>query len=169
MQATADNDQYRNLVQHYIGNRYTLRYSGALVPDVFHILAKGSGVYTTVASPSAKCKLRLLCVRIVSFLISLLIDRTAKAASSPLHSGRNDQKIVFDCKVAVFDCSLCFELFPLCPRVSTLNNLRKFSISLRLHHTLSVCTGGFMPQSKQAGCQFSLFHFFHFFLLNLEP
>jgi sedoheptulose-bisphosphatase len=60
MQATTDNDQYRNLVQHYIGNRYTLRYSGALVPDVFHILAKGSGVYTTVASPSAKCKLRLL-------------------------------------------------------------------------------------------------------------
>ena len=60
LRATCDCPEYAALVSHYMQNRYTLRYSGALVPDVFHILSKGSGVYTTVASAKAKCKLRLV-------------------------------------------------------------------------------------------------------------
>ncbi len=31
-----------------------------------------------------------------------------------MHSGRKYRKLGFDCKVAVFDRSLCFELFPVC-------------------------------------------------------
>ena len=40
--------------------RYTLRYTGGMVPDVYHILIKGKGVFTNVSSPTAKAKLRLL-------------------------------------------------------------------------------------------------------------
>jgi sedoheptulose-bisphosphatase len=60
LRATADNPAYARLVQYWIDNKYTLRYSGGLVPDVYHILIKGEGVLSNASSPSAKAKLRLL-------------------------------------------------------------------------------------------------------------
>jgi sedoheptulose-bisphosphatase len=60
LRATADNEQYRKLVAYWIENKYTLRYSGGLVPDVYHILIKGQGVLANASSPAAKAKLRLL-------------------------------------------------------------------------------------------------------------
>lgn len=44
----------------WISNKYTLRYSGGLVPDVYHILIKGEGVLSNASSSRAKAKLRLL-------------------------------------------------------------------------------------------------------------
>lgn len=60
LRATADNESYRKLVAYWIENKYTLRYSGGLVPDVYHILIKGEGVLANASSPAAKAKLRLL-------------------------------------------------------------------------------------------------------------
>lgn len=40
--------------------RYTLRYTGGMVPDVYHILIKNKGVFTNVSSKNAKAKLRLV-------------------------------------------------------------------------------------------------------------
>ena len=60
LRATADNDRYKRLVNYWIENQYTLRYSGGLVPDVYHILIKGEGVLANASSPKAKAKLRLL-------------------------------------------------------------------------------------------------------------
>lgn len=60
LRATADNDAYMALIQYYITHKYTLRYSGGLVPDVYHILIKGQGVLTNASSITAKAKLRLL-------------------------------------------------------------------------------------------------------------
>jgi sedoheptulose-bisphosphatase len=60
LRATSDNPQYRDLVNYWIENKYTLRYSGGLVPDVYHILIKGEGVLSNASSKSAKAKLRLL-------------------------------------------------------------------------------------------------------------
>lgn len=60
LRATADNVDYMALVQYYIEKKYTLRYSGGLVPDIYHILVKGQGVLTNASSPKAKAKLRLL-------------------------------------------------------------------------------------------------------------
>lgn len=60
LRASNDNNKYHQLIQHWIGERYTLRYSGGMVPDVYHILAKGKGVFTNVSSEKAKAKLRLL-------------------------------------------------------------------------------------------------------------
>ena len=60
LRSTGDNPAYRRLVQYWIDNKYTLRYSGGLVPDVYHILIKGEGVLANASSPSAKAKLRLL-------------------------------------------------------------------------------------------------------------
>lgn len=60
LRATSDNQSYQALVNYWISNKYTLRYSGGLVPDVYHILIKGEGVLSNASSKSAKAKLRLL-------------------------------------------------------------------------------------------------------------
>jgi sedoheptulose-bisphosphatase len=59
LRATADNPQYMALVQYFIQKQYTLRYSGGMVPDVYHILIKGQGIFTNVASSTSSAKLRL--------------------------------------------------------------------------------------------------------------
>jgi len=55
-----DNPSYERIVMYWIRNGYTLRYTGGVVPDTYHILSKGQGVTSNVASPSTKEKLRLV-------------------------------------------------------------------------------------------------------------
>lgn len=60
MRAAAENTQYLNLINHYISQKYTLRYSGGLVPDIFHALVKGHGIYISPVTQSSPAKLRRL-------------------------------------------------------------------------------------------------------------
>eukprot|EP01026_Neomeris_dumetosa_P044049 TRINITY_DN36_c1_g1_i2.p1 TRINITY_DN36_c1_g1~~TRINITY_DN36_c1_g1_i2.p1 ORF type:complete len:435 (-),score=61.10 TRINITY_DN36_c1_g1_i2:136-1296(-) len=60
LRATFDNPSYEKLISYYIGEKYTLRYTGGMVPDVFQIIVKEKGVFTNVTSPSTKAKLRIL-------------------------------------------------------------------------------------------------------------
>ena len=60
LRATFDNPAYEKLISYYVGEKYTLRYTGGMVPDVFQIIVKEKGVFTNVTSPSTKAKLRLL-------------------------------------------------------------------------------------------------------------
>lgn len=61
LRATAERADYLELVNWYIQEKYTLRYSGGMVPDVNHMLKKGSGVFIYPGMPSAPDgKLRVL-------------------------------------------------------------------------------------------------------------
>ncbi|CAH9091164.1 unnamed protein product [Cuscuta epithymum] len=60
LRATSDNPDYSKLINYYVKEKYTLRYTGGMVPDVNQIIVKEKGIFTNVASPSAKAKLRLL-------------------------------------------------------------------------------------------------------------
>eukprot|EP00951_Prasinocladus_malaysianus_P050333 scaffold679354_cov47-Prasinocladus_malaysianus.AAC.1 len=40
MRAAAENAEYERLIAKWMAEKYTLRYSGGLVPDVYHIFAK---------------------------------------------------------------------------------------------------------------------------------
>ena len=60
LRATNDHPQYKALVEYWMQEGYQLRYSGGMVPDVYHIFAKGKGIFTNVSSAKAKAKLRLL-------------------------------------------------------------------------------------------------------------
>lgn len=60
LRATTDHAGYKALMEHWMTERYQLRYSGGMVPDVYHIFAKSKGIFTNVSSASAKAKLRLL-------------------------------------------------------------------------------------------------------------
>lgn len=46
LRACAKSPQYKVLIDYWLANQYTLRYSGGMVPDINHILIKGKGVFT---------------------------------------------------------------------------------------------------------------------------
>ncbi|KAI8952180.1 sedoheptulose-1,7-bisphosphatase [Xylaria longipes] len=58
LRAASEDPRYMALVTRYIAERYTLRYSGGLVPDVVHALVKGHGVYMSPVTAGSKAKLR---------------------------------------------------------------------------------------------------------------
>lgn len=61
LRATAERQDYFDLVSWYIKEKYTLRYSGGMVPDINHIFKKGSGIFMYPGMPSAPDgKLRLM-------------------------------------------------------------------------------------------------------------
>ncbi|KAK4550001.1 hypothetical protein LTR36_002968 [Oleoguttula mirabilis] len=60
LRAAAEDEKYMKLVTHYIQQKYTLRYSGGLVPDVVHMLVKGHGIYVSPVTTTSKAKLRRL-------------------------------------------------------------------------------------------------------------
>ncbi|CAO2658336.1 Nn.00g060590.m01.CDS01 [Neocucurbitaria sp. VM-36] len=60
LRAAAEQPQYLDLINYYIAEKYTLRYSGGLVPDVFHALVKGHGIYISPVTASSPAKLRRL-------------------------------------------------------------------------------------------------------------
>lgn len=60
LRAAAEDEAYMKLINHYISEKYTLRYSGGLVPDVLHILVKGHGIYISPVTKVSKAKLRNL-------------------------------------------------------------------------------------------------------------
>ncbi|KAJ4286815.1 hypothetical protein N0V90_013067 [Kalmusia sp. IMI 367209] len=60
LRAAAQIPAYKQLVDYFIANEYTLRYSGGLVPDVVHALVKGHGIYISPVTVKNKAKLRVL-------------------------------------------------------------------------------------------------------------
>lgn len=59
LRAAQDVPGYKKLIDHYMADRYTLRYSGGLVPDVYQQFTKTQGIFTNPTSPSSPAKLRL--------------------------------------------------------------------------------------------------------------
>ncbi|KAL6765940.1 sedoheptulose-1,7-biphosphatase [Haematococcus lacustris] len=79
LRATFDNPNYERLINYYLGEKYTLRYTGGMVPDVFQIIVKEKGVFTNVTSPSTKAKLRIL---FEVAPLGLLVEKAGGASSA---------------------------------------------------------------------------------------
>ncbi|KAH7125553.1 sedoheptulose-1,7-bisphosphatase-like protein [Dendryphion nanum] len=60
LRAAAEDQSYMELVTRFIGQKYTLRYSGGLVPDIVHALVKGHGIYVSPVTDKSQAKLRRL-------------------------------------------------------------------------------------------------------------
>jgi sedoheptulose-bisphosphatase len=69
-----------SLISYYIENRYNLRYSGGLVPDIVHALVKGHGVYMNPVTGTSKAKLRRL---YELFPIALIMECAGGKAVDP--------------------------------------------------------------------------------------
>jgi len=59
MRAAQDTPGYKKLLDYYMDNRYTLRYTGGLVPDVYQQFTKHMGVFTNPTSKTSPAKLLL--------------------------------------------------------------------------------------------------------------
>ena len=59
MRAAQDVPGYKKLLDHYMENKFTLRYSGGLVPDVYQQFTKNQGVFSNPTSAGSPAKLRL--------------------------------------------------------------------------------------------------------------
>lgn len=60
LRACGENPSYKALVDQWIAEKKTLRYSGGMVPDLHHILTKGNGIFTyprDKAHPEGKLRL----------------------------------------------------------------------------------------------------------------
>lgn len=80
LRAAADDEKYMKLVTHFIQSKYTLRYSGGLVPDVVHALVKGHGIYLSPVTAQSKAKLRKL---FELFPIALIVESAGGKAIDP--------------------------------------------------------------------------------------
>lgn len=60
MRCAQDNRGYQRLLDFWAKERYTLRYTGGMVPDICQLLVKGKGVFASPVSKNAPAKLRLL-------------------------------------------------------------------------------------------------------------
>lgn len=89
-----DNPEYEKLVSYYLTEKYTLRYTGGMVPDVFQILVKEKGVFTNVTSPSTKAKLRIL---FEVAPLGLLVENAGGASSA-------DGKAISALDVPISEC-----------------------------------------------------------------
>lgn len=81
LRAAAEDSKYAALVNHYITNKYTLRYSGGLVPDVVHALVKGHGLYVSPVTAASKAKLRRL---YELFPLALIVECAGGKAVNPV-------------------------------------------------------------------------------------
>jgi fructose-1,6-bisphosphatase I len=64
LRAITDTPSYRNLMNQWIDETLTLRYSGCMVADIHHIFSKGQGVFTNIggnAYPKGKLRLAFEC------------------------------------------------------------------------------------------------------------
>lgn len=64
LRATQINKKYLKLINDYIAEKRTLRYSGGMVPDLHHILSKGEGIFTYPGCekhPNGKLRLAFEC------------------------------------------------------------------------------------------------------------
>ncbi|KAI1766725.1 sedoheptulose-1,7-bisphosphatase [Hypoxylon sp. FL1150] len=80
LRAAADDAKYMGLVSHFIQHKYTLRYSGGLVPDVVHALVKGHGVYISPVTAASRAKLRRL---YELYPLALIVECAGGKAISP--------------------------------------------------------------------------------------
>jgi sedoheptulose-bisphosphatase len=88
--AIVDHIAYRECIEFWIKTGYTLRYSGALSADAYHLLIKGEGVYAQVGSKSMKAKLRLLYELLP---VAFLVD---KAGGSSTNGNENLLDLVIE-------------------------------------------------------------------------
>lgn len=85
LRAAGQDARYMALVNRYIEEGYTLRYSGGLVPDVLHALVKGHGIYVSPVTAKSKAKLRRL---FELFPIALIIECAGGLAVDPTDGKR---------------------------------------------------------------------------------
>ena len=83
LRATASRPGYAELVDYWQSRKYTLRYTGGLVPDVTQLIVKGKGVFTSVPEAGERPRLRL-CYEAAP--MAFLVEKAGGASSDGARS-----------------------------------------------------------------------------------
>ncbi|KAH8685108.1 fructose-1-6-bisphosphatase [Ilyonectria robusta] len=94
LRAAAEDPQYMSLITRFVQEKYTLRYSGGLIPDVVHALVKGHGVYVSPVTGVSKAKLRRLYELCP---VALVLECAGGQAIDPADGERILGRVVEDC------------------------------------------------------------------------
>ncbi|GKY98522.1 hypothetical protein MPSEU_000809300 [Mayamaea pseudoterrestris] len=95
LRSAQDIPGYRKLIDHYIENRYTLRYTGGLVPDVYQQFTKGQGIFANPTTTSSPAKLRLA---FEAAPFALLVEKAGGKSSDGVMGGS-----ILDVKITSVD------------------------------------------------------------------
>jgi len=95
MRAAQEVSGYDKLIHHWMSNRYTLRYTGGLVPDVCQQFTKGMGIF---ANPTSKCSPAKLRLAFEAAPFGLLVERAGGKTSNGV-----DGASILDTKITGID------------------------------------------------------------------
>jgi sedoheptulose-bisphosphatase len=112
LRSAQDLPGYKNLVDYYMVNRYTLRYTGGLVPDVYQQFTKKQGVFCNPTSEKSPAKLRLA---FEAAPFGLLVERSGGLTSDGVTGGS-----ILDVQINAVD-----QRSPLC--VGSANEVKRFN------------------------------------------
>merc|ERR1719443_1790610 len=84
MRAAQDLPEYGKLIDFWMTNRYTLRYTGGLVPDICQSFTKGMGCFANPTSSKSPAKLRLA---FEAAPFGLLVEKAGGKTSNAISGG----------------------------------------------------------------------------------
>jgi sedoheptulose-bisphosphatase len=119
MRAAQELPEYAELIDYWMKNRYTLRYSGGLVPDICQQFTKRMGVFANPTSPSSPAKLRLA---FEAAPFGLLVEKAGGKTSDGVSGGS-----VLDLEITGIDqrTALCIGSAKEVDRFNEMLNLKK--------------------------------------------
>jgi len=117
MRAAQEVDGYKKLINYYMDNKFTLRYTGGLVPDVYQQFTKQQGVFANPTSSASPAKLRLA---FEAAPFGLLVEQAGGKTSDGVTGGS-----VLDVKIEAVDqrTALC---------IGSANEVDRFNSMLEL-------------------------------------
>jgi sedoheptulose-bisphosphatase len=117
LRAAQDLPGYRTLVDYFMEHRYTLRYSGGLVPDVYQQFTKTQGIFCNPTSETSPAKLRLA---FEAAPFGLLVEKSGGMTSDGVTGGS-----ILDVPIHAVD-----QRTPLC--LGSANEVKRFNEMLEL-------------------------------------
>merc|ERR1712094_158748 len=117
MRAAQDLPAYGELIDYWMTNEYTLRYSGGLVPDICQQFTKQMGVFANPTSDKSPAKLRLA---FEAAPFGLLVEKAGGKTSDGVSGGS-----ILDVKITGID-----QRTPLC--IGSANEVDRFNTLVEL-------------------------------------
>ncbi len=106
--AARENKNYKKALDYWLDNKYKLRYSGGLVPDIYHMLIKKKGIFTYFSNKQQKAKLRLIYeILPISLMINACNGKSLICNNDEEHSEIDEHKVIDDLGERVNVCYGC--------------------------------------------------------------